>query len=94
MEGLLRTERTPMDARFTNQDLARNFLRIALFREYRRDENGLIEERTPTRLSRWEQPVRYQIVVMFMLMAAVAITGTAVATWYRSTFFTAAQQLR
>ncbi len=38
--------------------------------------------------------VRYQIVVMFMLMAAVAVTGTLVALWYRKTFFTPAEQLR
>jgi putative ABC transport system permease protein len=38
--------------------------------------------------------VRYQIVVMFMLMSAVAVTGTAVTLWYRKTFFTPSQQLR
>lgn len=38
--------------------------------------------------------VRYQIVVMFMLMAAVAVTGTMVALWHRTAFFTAAEQLR
>lgn len=38
--------------------------------------------------------VRYQIVVMFMLMAAVAVTGTAVTLWYRNTFFTPSEQLR
>ena len=38
--------------------------------------------------------VRYQILVMFMLMAAVAVTGTAVTLWYRNTFFTTAEQLR
>lgn len=38
--------------------------------------------------------VRYQIVVMFMLAAASAITAAVVALWYRTTFFTAAEQLR
>ncbi len=38
--------------------------------------------------------VRYQIVVMFMLMAAVTVTGTLVPLWYRKTFFTEAEQLR
>ncbi|MEO8564388.1 MAG: iron export ABC transporter permease subunit FetB [bacterium] len=37
--------------------------------------------------------VRYQIVVAFMLAGAVAITSVVVALWYRSTFFTAAEQL-
>jgi UDP-glucose/iron transport system permease protein len=37
--------------------------------------------------------VRYQIVVMFMLAGAVALTSLIVALWYRRTFFTAAEQL-
>lgn len=38
--------------------------------------------------------VRYQIVVMFMLTAAVAMTSALVVVWYRRTFFTDAEQLR
>ena len=38
--------------------------------------------------------VRYQIVVMFMLMGAVAVTGTLVTLQYRQTFFTTSHQLR
>ena len=37
--------------------------------------------------------VRYQIVVVFMLAGAVAITSVVVALWYRRTFFTASEQL-
>lgn len=37
--------------------------------------------------------VRYQIIVVFMLAGAVAITSVVVALWYRGTFFTAAEQL-
>ena len=37
--------------------------------------------------------VRYQILVMFMLMGSVAVTGVIVTVWYRKTFFTAAEQL-
>ena len=37
--------------------------------------------------------VRYQILVMFMLMGSVAVTGVIVTVWYRQTFFTAAEQL-
>lgn len=37
--------------------------------------------------------VRYQIVVVFMLTGAVALSAAIVATWYRRTFFTAAEQL-
>ncbi len=38
--------------------------------------------------------VRYQIVVVFMQAAAVAITTAIVTLWYRKTFFTAALQLK
>jgi putative ABC transport system permease protein len=38
--------------------------------------------------------VRYQIVVMFMLAASVAITAAATTLWYRNRFFTAALQFR
>jgi UDP-glucose/iron transport system permease protein len=37
--------------------------------------------------------VRYQIVVVFMLAGAVAVTSVIVALWYRRTFFTPAEQL-
>lgn len=37
--------------------------------------------------------VRYQIVVMFMLTGATAITAAIVVLWYRRTFFTPAEQL-
>ena len=38
--------------------------------------------------------VRYQIVVVFMQAAAVAMTTAGVTLWYRRTFFTAALQLK
>ncbi|MEP7039752.1 MAG: iron export ABC transporter permease subunit FetB [Acidobacteriota bacterium] len=38
--------------------------------------------------------VRYQIVVVFMQAAAVAITTAGVTLWYRKTFFTSAFQLK
>lgn len=37
--------------------------------------------------------IRYQIVVMFMLAGATALTAVAVVLWYRRTFFTSAGQL-
>lgn len=60
--GYLRTDRAPSDAPFTNADLARNFEKVALNREYRREGGVLIEAETPTTISRWTQPVRYQVV--------------------------------
>lgn len=38
--------------------------------------------------------VRYQIMVMFMLCSAIAISSAAVTLWYRRSFFTPALQLR
>ncbi|HEV2132143.1 MAG TPA: iron export ABC transporter permease subunit FetB [Longimicrobiaceae bacterium] len=38
--------------------------------------------------------VRYQILVMFMLAASVALTAGCMTLWYRGTFFTPALQLR
>lgn len=38
--------------------------------------------------------IRYQIVVMFMLTSAVAITAVGVTLWYRRSFFTPVLQLR
>lgn len=61
-DGGLRAETAPEDAPFTNADLATNFERIALNREYRREGARLVQERTVTRLSRWEEPVRWRIV--------------------------------
>jgi putative ABC transport system permease protein len=37
--------------------------------------------------------VRYQIVVAFMLTGATALTSAIVVRWYRTTFFTASEQL-
>lgn len=61
-QGGLRTEANPEDAPYTNADLAWNFERIALFREYRREGPRLIQVLTPTRLSRWDDPIRYRLV--------------------------------
>jgi putative ABC transport system permease protein len=39
------------------------------------------------------QAVHYQLIVMFMLTSATAITSVLVTVWYRKRFFTQAQQL-
>ena len=59
--GMLRTERAPADALFSNSVLAENFERIAFNREYRRIDDQLVAKTTPARLSRWEQPIRYRL---------------------------------
>jgi hypothetical protein len=56
--GLLRTDGGAADAPFTDRMLADNFIRIAMYDEYRRTPTGLVQETTPSLLRRWEQPVR------------------------------------
>ena len=59
--GLLRTDGGGPDTPFTARQLADNFVRIALFSEYRDDGEGLVSEETESRLRRWEQPVRLEV---------------------------------
>jgi hypothetical protein len=56
-QGLLRTD-PGSDIRFTDRLLADNFMRIALFDEYRRSNAGFVREETEGRLRRWEVPIR------------------------------------
>lgn len=56
-EGMLRTdggEGVPVSAR----TLTENFMRVALYDEYRRGSGGFVREETESRLRRWEAPVR------------------------------------
>ncbi|MCX7286663.1 MAG: DUF2927 domain-containing protein [Rhodobacterales bacterium] len=56
-QGLLRTD-PGSDIPFTDRILAENFMRIALYDEYRRGSGGFVREETESRLRRWEGPVR------------------------------------
>jgi len=56
-QGMLRTdggEGVAVSAR----SLAENFMRIALYDEYRRGAGGFVREETESRLRRWEAPIR------------------------------------
>lgn len=56
-QGMLRTDGggdSPVSAR----TLADNFMRVALYDEYRRGSGGFVREETESRLRRWEGPVR------------------------------------
>lgn len=59
-EGMLRTD-TGAEVPITAEILAENFLRIALFDEYRRGTGGFVQEETESRLRRWEVPVRIAV---------------------------------
>jgi hypothetical protein len=58
--GLLRTDDGRTDAPFSAATLAANFERIALYDEYTLSGGRFIQQQTPSRLRRWEQPVRIQ----------------------------------
>lgn len=59
--GLLREDGGGPDTPFTDTQLARNFVRIALFDEYVSDGNELRAAATESKLRRWEQPVRMSV---------------------------------
>lgn len=61
-QGLLRGDGGGPDTRFSQEDLARNFVRIALFDEYVFGSNGVLRpEATISRLRRWESPIRLNV---------------------------------
>ena len=57
-QGLMRGDGGGPDTPFTDEMLARNFIRIALFDEYSPAGGVLSAEPTMSRLRRWEQPIR------------------------------------
>lgn len=60
-QGLLRTDGGGKDTPFTDTMLTENFIRVALFDEYRRTSAGLVAQETTSRLRRWAQPVRVSV---------------------------------
>jgi hypothetical protein len=60
-QGLLRTDGGGPDTPFDARVLAENFERIALYDEYVARAGALVAEQTPSRLRRWEAPVRMQL---------------------------------
>jgi hypothetical protein len=59
-DGLLRTDGGGADTPFSPRQLVANFERIALFDEYTLRGGRFVAQQTPSRLRRWEQPVRLQ----------------------------------
>lgn len=59
-QGMLRTD-GGADQTVSAQTLADNFMRIALFDEYRRGSGGFVREETESRLRRWEGPIRVSV---------------------------------
>lgn len=75
--GLLRSDGGGRDTPFNERQLAENFIRIALYDEYVRSAGGPIQRQTPSRLRRWEDPVRVALRFGAMVPAAQRATDTA-----------------
>ena len=60
-KGHLRTERAPVDAPFSNAQLARNFRKIAFEYEFYFDGATVVQRPLAKPLNRWEGPIRYRI---------------------------------
>jgi hypothetical protein len=60
-QGLLRGDGGGADTPFTDTILARNFVRIALFNEYRDDSDFTRPQATVSKLRRWTQPIRMSV---------------------------------
>lgn len=56
--GLLRTDGGGPDTPYGPRDLTENFVRIALYDEYVSTGGRLVAQETPSRLRRWQGPVR------------------------------------
>jgi hypothetical protein len=60
-QGLLRGDGGGPDTPFTDTQLARNFVHIALFNEYQDDSDFLTPRATVSKLRRWTQPIRMAV---------------------------------
>lgn len=76
-QGLLRGDGGGADAPFTDAMLARNFLRVALFDEYTEDGSRLVAEAQESRLRRWDDPIRMEIVLGESLSAEQGVRDRA-----------------
>lgn len=60
-QGLLRRDGGGPDTPFGQRQLVENFEKIALYDEYVSRGDALVAEQTPSRLRRWDVPVRLQL---------------------------------
>ena len=61
-QGLLRRDMGGADVPFTARNLVENFERIALYDEYVVSGGRFVQQQTPSRLRRWEDPIRMRLV--------------------------------
>lgn len=60
-QGLMREDGGGPDTPFTDEMLARNFVRIALYDEYVETNTALVPQMRLANLRRWQAPVRYHV---------------------------------
>lgn len=60
-QGLLRDDGGGPDVPFNSRDVVENFVRIAMFEEYANIGGRIVARQTPSRLHRWETPVRMSV---------------------------------
>lgn len=61
-QGLMRVDGGGVDTPFNARMLVQNFIRIALYDEYDASSGTIIAKQTPSRLRRWETPIRMNVV--------------------------------
>lgn len=75
--GLLRQDGGGVDTPFSEVDLERNFIRIALFDEYTREGDQLLPRARESRLRRWDSPITMSVVAGERVSAEQAATDLA-----------------
>ncbi len=60
-QGLLRQDGGGRDTPFNTRSLIENFIRIALFDEYRPSGDIMVARETESRLRRWDRPIRMDV---------------------------------
>lgn len=80
--GLLRTDGGGPDTPFSADQLAANFERIALYDEYQLQNGRFVARQTPSRLRRWEAPIRIQPHFGASVEAGQQVEDRAVLTTY------------
>lgn len=60
--GGMRTDTNPPDAQFSQRDLQRDFMRIAMYDEYVTQNGQFVAQQQPSHLRRWNRAVRVSVV--------------------------------
>ena len=81
-QGLLRGDAGGEDTPFTDTMLARDFLAIALYDEYAAANGQLVAQAQQSRLRRWDEPIRMEIVFGPSVPAEQAVRDRAGITAY------------